>query len=131
MYGCPRLSAHFWTCATLKPPHDHRIESRKLLTRRLKRIQDCLSAVNDAASALTGDAKEVHRLRLHEEQLGDSKKDLSAVKAELMSLDLAETDELATKQTELEQLLFDCSLKIRELLARSLTPTVVAKKKFT
>ena len=41
----------------------------------------------------------------------------------LMSLDLAETDELVTKQTELEQLLFDCSLKIRELLARLLIPT--------
>jgi hypothetical protein len=40
-----------------------------------------------------------------------------------MLLDQAEADELVTKQTELEQLLFDCSLKIRELLARALTPT--------
>lgn len=113
--------------ATLKPPPpDRKIESRKLLERRLKRIQDCLSAVNDAVGALTGDAKDVHRLRLHEEQLGDNKKDLSAVKVELMSLDPAEADELVTKQTELEQLLFDCSLKIRELLARASTSTTSA-----
>jgi hypothetical protein len=112
--------------ATLKPPPDRGIESRKLLERRLKRIQDCLSAVNDAVGALTGDAKDVHRLRLHEEQLGDNKKDLSAVKVELMSLDPAEADELVTKQTELERLLFDCSLKLRELLARAATPTTSA-----
>lgn len=109
--------------ATLKPPPDRRVESHKLLTRKLKRIQDCLSAINDAVGALTGDAKDIRRLRLHEEQLGDSKKDLSAIKTELMSLDLAETDELVTKQAELEQLLFDCSLRIRELLARTSTPT--------
>ena len=83
--------------AKLKPPPDRRVESHKLLTRKLKRVQDCLSAVNDAVGALTGDTKDIHRLRLHEEQLGDSKKDLSAIKTELMSLDLAETDELVTK----------------------------------
>ena len=105
--------------AKLKPPPDRKVESHKLPTRKLKRVQDCLSAVNDAVGALTGDTKDIHRLRLHEEQLGDSKGDLSAIKTELMSLDLAETDELVTKQTELEQLLFDCSLRIRKLLART------------
>ena len=83
--------------AKLKPPPDRKVESHKLPTRKLKRVQDCLSAVNDAVGALTGDTKDIHRLRLHEEQLGDSKKDLSAIKMELMLLDLAETDELVTK----------------------------------
>ena len=53
--------------AKLKPPPDRRVESQKLLTRKLKRVQDCLSAVNDAVGALTGDAKDIHRLRLREE----------------------------------------------------------------
>ena len=85
-----------------KPPPNNSIEKRKLLARRPKQIQECLSAVNDAVGALTGDAKDFHRLQLHEEQHGDSKKDLSAVKVELMSLDLEEADELVTKKTELE-----------------------------
>ena len=70
--------------ALLKPPPDSRIDNRKFLTHRLNQIQECLSAVNDALGALTGDAKDVHRLQLHEEQLGDSKKDISDVKMELM-----------------------------------------------
>ena len=75
-----------------------------------------------ATSTLTGDSKDVHRLQLHEEQIRDSKKDLSAIKMELISLDLEEGDELVMKQAELERLLFDCSLKVKELLARSSTP---------
>ena len=51
-------------------------------------------------------------LQLHRKQTGDSKKDLSAM---LISLDLKEA-KLVTKQTELEQLLLDCSLKVKELL---------------
>jgi hypothetical protein len=49
-------------CNTPTPPPGRGIESCKLLERRLKQIQDCLSAVNDAVGALTGDAKDVHRL---------------------------------------------------------------------
>lgn len=108
---------------SVKPAPDGRVDNRRILARRLKQIQERLSATNDAVGILTGGSKDVHRLQLHEEQIGDSKRDLSAVKSELISLDLEDTDELVTKQTESEQLLFDCSLKVKELLAKSSIPT--------
>ena len=70
--------------ALLKPPPDSRIDNRTILTCRLNQIQECLSAVSDTLGALTGDAKDVHLLQLYEEQLGDSKKDISDLKMELM-----------------------------------------------
>ena len=85
--------------ALVIPAPDGRIDNRKILARKLKRIQERLSAVSDAISTLTGDSKDVHRLQLHEEQIGDSKKDLSALKMELISLDLEEADELVTRQS--------------------------------
>ena len=109
--------------ALVNPAPDGRIDNCKILARRLKQILGRPSAVSDAISTLIGDSKDVHRLQLHEEQKGDSKKYLSAMKMELISLDLEEADELVMKQTELEQLLFDCSLEVKELLARSSTPT--------
>ena len=83
--------------ASVKPAPDGRVDNRRILVRRLKQIQERLSATSDAVGTLTGDSKDVHRLQLHEEQIGDSKKDLYAIKLELISLDLEDTDELATK----------------------------------
>ena len=109
--------------ALVNPAPDGRVDNRRILARKLRQIQERLSATSDAVSVLTGDSKDVHRLQLHEEQMGDNKRDLSTTKSELISLDLEDTDELVRKQTELEQLLFDCSLKVKELLAQSTTPT--------
>lgn len=109
--------------ASAKPAPDGRVENRRILARRLKQIREGLSATGDAVGSLTGESKHVHRLRLHEERIGDSKKDLSAIKTELMSMDLEDTDELVVKQAEIEQLLFDCSLKVKELLAKASIPT--------
>ena len=78
--------------ASVKPAPDGRVDNRRILARRLKQIQERLSATSDAVGTLTGDSKDVHRLQLHEEQIGDSKKDLSAIKSELISLDLEDTN---------------------------------------
>ena len=107
------MTLHVQKLITLvNPAPDGRVDNRRILARKLRQIQERLSATSDAVSVLTGDSKDIHRLQLHEEQMGDNKRDLSATK--LISLDLEDMDELVRKQTELEQLLFNCSLKVKE-----------------
>ena len=71
-----------------------KIDERKLLSRRLKRLEECLSNADKAISDLSGEEKDSCRLKQHDEQLHDYKKELSDVNLKLLSLDLGASDEL-------------------------------------
>ena len=92
-----------------------KISERKVLSRRLKRLQDCLSTANEAITALTGEGADVCRLKQRDEQLQDYKRDLADVNIKLLSLDLDESDNLLKQHTRLEEIVFDCSLRVKEL----------------
>ena len=97
-----------------------KIDERKLLSRRLKRLQECLSNSDKAINDLTGEEKDSCRLE-HDEQLRDYKKELSDVNLKLLSLDLSSSDELMILHSHLGEALFASSLRMKEL-TRSLTP---------
>ena len=81
--------------AHVKPPITvTKINERKVLSRRLKRLQESLSTADEAISTLSGEERDSCRLKQHDEQLCDYKKDLSDVSLKLMSLDLEVSDEL-------------------------------------
>ena len=106
-------------------PAATKIDERKVLSRRLKRLQDHLSVAETAIGSLSSERGDACRLKQHEEQLRDYKKDLSDVSLKLLSLDLDESDELLAQHTHLEKLLFTCSLQIKEL-THSPTSTSIA-----
>ena len=83
--------------ALLKPPPDSKIDNRKIPHTQTQ--PDSGMPVNNALGTLNGDAKDVPLLQLHEEQLGDTKKDISDVKIELMSLNVQKSMTLVTKQS--------------------------------
>ena len=72
---------------------------RKIATRRL--VLKTLSDLSTAIGALGEDADDMHRLSQHKEQLIDLTKDLSETRSSLLTLDLAESDDLATELTSL------------------------------
>ena len=92
-----------------------KISEHKVLSRRLKRLQDCLSTANEAITALTGEGADVCRLKQRDEQLQDYKRDLADMNIKLLSLDLDESDDLLKQHTHLEEIVFDCSLWVKEL----------------
>jgi hypothetical protein len=102
-----------------------KIDERKLLSCRLKRLQECLSAADKAINGLSGEEKDSCRLKQHDEQLRDYKKELSDVNLKLMSLDLDASDELLTLHSHLGEFMFACSLRIKEL-THPLTPSTSA-----
>lgn len=88
------------------------VDERKVIAKRLGRLQKCLTAVDDALTSREIDAP---RLKQHDEQLRDYKRELSDVNAMLFSLDIEDTDELVTQHAKLEQALFDSSVRIKEM----------------
>ena len=90
-------------------------------------VTKTLSDLSTAIGALGEDADHMHRLSQHKEQLIDLKKDLSETRSSLLTLDLAESDDLATELTSLSlsKLIFDSSVEIKSKLSSS-TPTSMA-----
>ena len=93
--------------------------SRKIASRRFAHLQKNLSSVSAAIGSLSGESDDVCLLCQYEEQLGDFEKELGDIRNSLLSLDLKESDELCTSQTNLEKGIFDCSLEIKKLLHAS------------
>ncbi len=63
------------------------------------------------------------RLCLSRFTISDCKKELTDMRNSLLSLDLAETDELSTLQASLKGEIFASSLQVKKLLLRSLHKT--------
>ena len=92
------------------------LDQRKTLSRKLQHLDKNLSLVSETIKTLSSRAEDVCRLQQHEEQLSDYKKDLADFRNSLLSLELAEGDELMGLHTTLEKRFFDCSLQIKQLL---------------
>ena len=98
------------------PPPDE----RKILARRLKRVEGRLTSVNEAITAL-GETPDLCHVERYVEQLQDEKKELAELSVKPYSLDLEDTDELVTLHTGLEERLFDYMLRAKRL-AQSRAP---------
>ena len=116
------LTIRIQTLITSIVPSTTKVSERKVLSRRLKRLEDGLMVANESVTALTAETADICRLQQHDEQLVDYKETLADVSINLSSLDLEETDELLAQQTRLEELVFNCSLRVKELV-QALIPT--------
>ena len=75
---------------------------------------------------MIGEEKYSYRLKLHDEQLRDYKKELSDVNLKLLSPDLSSSDEPMTLHSRLGEALFASFLRIKEL-TRPLTPSTPSR----
>ena len=91
--------------------------ARKLASRKLVQLQRSLTPLRDAVATLSGGTDDVCLLRHHEEQLSELKKELRDIGADLLALDLGDTDELTTKQSALQKELSQCYLDLERLLS--------------
>ena len=89
---------------------------RKIASRRLSRLQKNLSSISTEIATLSGRPDDSCLLLLYEDQLSDCKKELTDVRNSLLPHDLEETDGLSSLLVSLEKQVFDCSLKIKQLL---------------
>ena len=89
---------------------------RKIASRKLVHLGRNLFIVNKRIGSLSGGPDDVCLLHQYEEQLHDLKVELGDICSILLSLDIEESDQLYTSQTQLDKELFDCSLKIKRLL---------------
>jgi len=112
------------SCSSSSPTSPYRITLKRLL-----RLKKTLSSVNDAVDGLGTDADSVCLLCQHQEQLADLKKELSEVDNTLLSLNLHDNDQLLLLQAEVEQGLFDCSLKVKKTLRSQSGNTAAADGK--
>ena len=101
------------TVSSATPTH---IDQHKVLARKLQHLEKSLASVSETIGSLTSHSKDICRLKQHEEQLSDYKKDLADFRNGLLSLDLTEGNELLGLHAALEKRFFDCSLQIKELL---------------
>ncbi len=94
-----------------------KIDEREVLFRRLDRLQSCLSTASETITALSSWKTDIIlcRLKQHDEQLQDYKKDLADVNVKLFSLSPDDSDDLLQKHARLEKILFYCSLRVKEL----------------
>ena len=106
------------TTATMGP------DIHKTSSRRLKHLQKNLSTVCDKIEELSDGPEDVCHLKQHEEQLADYKKELADLQTQLLSLDISDEDELVVEHSVLQDVLFDCSVKIKELLLGTSTSSL-------
>ena len=92
------------------------LDIRKTSSRRLKHLEKNLSTVHDKIEELSDGPEDVCHLKQHEEQLADYKKELADLQTQLLFLNISDEDELVVEHSVLQDVLFDCSLKIKELL---------------
>ena len=91
------------------------VDERKVIAKRLGRLQKCLNTVDESIKTLASHKTDAPRLRQHDEQLQDYKRELADVNVKLFLLDLEDTDELVRQHAHLEQELFSFSLWIKEM----------------
>ena len=66
------------------------------------------------------------RLELHQEKIADLRRDLVEVQDSLFKMGLDDTDKLMGVLAEMEKGIFECSLRIKELLQPSKDPTAAS-----
>ena len=84
--------------------------TRKVITRKLTRLY---RGVHDISDSLEGDADDICKIRQWQEQLSDFKSELAD---SLLSMDLEDYDGLNKQQSEVENSIFNVSLKAKRLL---------------
>ena len=101
----------------------HNPESRKVPTKRLSHLQRKLAAISTGLSSLPDGDDGITLLHQYDEQLAESKIELTEARNLLYTLDIEDTDDLNVLLSSIEKTVFDRSLDIRKLLV-SRTPTV-------
>lgn len=89
---------------------------RNLQSRKLERIDKDLRAVNEAVVSLPGDAGDACRLQLHQEKVADLRRDLAEIRDSPLVLGLDDSDTLMGVLARLEKGIFECSLRVKQLL---------------
>ena len=95
--------------------------SRKIALRRLTHLGKSLASVRTAVDSCTGGPDTTCLLRQYDEQLRDLKTELGDICNTILALAVDDSDELYVSQARLDKELFDCSLKIKELLSPTVT----------
>jgi len=92
-------------------------EEYKVLSQKLARLQRSLAPADEALAALEGSERpDIPRMKLHDEQFQEYKKELTDIDIKLFSLEIGEVDDLMTQHTQLRKVLFDYSVRLRKLL---------------
>ena len=108
--------------------------AHKVVSRRVAHLKKGLEQIEKAVSDLSAGTDDICLLRHHEEQLTDMKGELREVTTRLLTLDLAEDDDLMRSQSQLEKTLSQCSLDLKRLLsahAADTRPTPLSSKDST
>ena len=85
-------------------------------TKRLEYLKKEIAAIHASISTLPASSDHTCLLQQQEEKLGELKKELSATRQTILSLDIDETSTLSVLQKEVDGDIFNCSLDIRKLL---------------
>ena len=101
---------------------------RRTPARRLNHLEKNLSSIYSNVNGLSDKREDVFRLKQYEEQLQDYKRELADVHTHLLSIDIPEDDALITQHSVLQDTLFNCLLKIKELLDLSTSKGVKLPK---
>ena len=106
------------------PTSTKSVSEREILTRRCTRLESQLTEVETALVSLSHD--DVCQLDEYREQLSDIKREISAVSDKLLALTPEEAEALPSKVKGLEKLLFNSSIRLKELSRSRPTPAVPA-----
>ena len=87
-----------------------------LQLRKLRRLENDLGSIRDSITSLDESVDNTCRLQLYQEQLSDFKRELVEIRDTLLSIGVADTEDLMRTHDHLERGIFDSSLRIRELL---------------
>ena len=101
------------------------IDNRKVVTRKLSRLEKAVSLIREAINASPAPT-DACLLAQFEEQLRDLKSELSGVSDSILNMDLDETDAITKSHDAMEKEMFNCGLKIKQLLSLTHTPSVAS-----
>lgn len=101
-------------CGSFSPPS----AEHKVALRRLQRLRKLLASTRDTLERPTA-IKDTCLLHQHEEQLVEHKRELSEVRSSIFALDLDDGNEVNVLMDQIEESMFDCSLKLKKLLQKS------------
>ena len=99
---------------------------RNLQARKLERVDKELAAINGAVDSLDKEANNTCRLQLHQEKLADLRRDLSEIRDSLFVMGIDDHDKLMGVLGATEKGIFECSLRIKQLLQTTKDSTTVS-----
>ena len=94
---------------------------RKALSRQQSQLERAVTSIRDAIRPLTTTADDF-LIRQYGERLQAHKTSLKELSASILVMDVEDSDDLYTYQSMLEDLIFDCDLIIKKLLATATPP---------